>query len=90
MKADFIIGDDQLQELNIHTDYIRLCDALKFAGAAGTGGQAKAMIESGQVAVNGQPCTMRGKKLRSGDQFSIGTELFQILSTTEKEKGTGP
>ena len=50
--------------LNEQEEYIRLCDLLKTAGAVETGGQAKAVIQDGQVTVNGEPCTQRGKKLR--------------------------
>ena len=48
-------------------DFIRLDDALKLAGCFQTGGQAKLAIQGGEVRLNGEICTMRGKKLRSGD-----------------------
>ncbi len=51
----------------ITTEYIKLQDLLKFSGAVETGGEAKALIQEGQVLVNGEVCTMRGKKLRPGD-----------------------
>ena len=56
------------EEIQIHTEFIKLQDLLKFAGAVGTGGQAKELIQAGQVLVNGEVCTMRGKKLRPGDR----------------------
>ncbi len=48
-------------------EYIRLDNALKFSGLTETGGQAKIVIQNGEVTVNGEVCTMRGKKLRRGD-----------------------
>jgi len=53
--------------IEIEEEYIRLCDLLKFAGAAETGGQAKLIITSGRVKLNGEPCLLRGKKIRPGD-----------------------
>ena len=53
----------------ITTDYIKLDALLKFAGLVGTGGEAKHAIESEMVRVNGEICTMRGKKLRPGDKI---------------------
>ena len=54
----------------ISTEFIKLQDALKFANAAETGGMAKTVIQDGEVQVNGEVCTMRGKKLYPGDTFS--------------------
>lgn len=54
-------------ELKDGEEFIRLDNLLKFAGAAETGGHAKVMIQGGQVTVNGEVCTMRGKKMREGD-----------------------
>ena len=55
----------------ITTEFIRLQDLLKFEGLCETGGMAKARIQDGEVLVNGEVCTMRGKKLRSGDSVTI-------------------
>ena len=55
----------------IATEFIKLEAALKFANAAESGGMAKAVIQDGLVKVNGEVCTMRGKKLYSGDRFSF-------------------
>ena len=55
----------------ITTEYIKLQDALKFANVVYSGGEAKTLIQEGQVTVNGEVCTMRGKKLRPGDKFSF-------------------
>lgn len=68
-----------METVKIHTEYIKLDDLLKFAGILGSGGQAKAVILDGLVKVNGEVCTMRGKKLRGGeivefDRFKIKVE----------------
>lgn len=55
----------------ITTEFIRLQDLLKFEGLCETGGMAKTRIQEGDVQVNGEVCTMRGKKLRSGDSVTI-------------------
>ena len=55
----------------IKTEFIKLDAFLKFAGLVGTGGEAKIRIQEGQVTVNGEVCTMRGKKLRPGDTVAL-------------------
>ena len=57
--------------VTIDTEYIRLDALLKLSGAADTGGMAKVMVQSGEVLVNGEICTMRGKKLRGGDTVTV-------------------
>ena len=59
------------QTCKIETEYIKLQDLLKFAGLTETGGEAKLAIQNGEVSVNGETCTMRGKKLRPGDRASL-------------------
>ena len=56
-----------METITITTEYIKLQDLLKFAAAVDTGGEAKLAVQEGDVTVNGQVCTMRGKKLRPGD-----------------------
>lgn len=60
------------QIVHITTEYIKLQDLLKFSGAAETGGAAKEAIQAGEVSVNGEVCTMRGRKLRPGDRAEWG------------------
>lgn len=60
-----------MKEITIDTPFIRLDALLKLAGAAQTGGHAKIMVQGGQVLVNGQTCTMRGKKLVNGDEVQV-------------------
>ncbi len=67
-------------EIKIHTEYIKLQDLLKFAGAVETGGDAKLIIKEGRVSVNGEPCAMRGKKLRPGDRAVIDGETELVVT----------
>ncbi len=55
------------ETVKIDTEFIRLQDLLKLGGLVSTGGMAKIVIQNGEVSVNGEICTMRGKKLRDGD-----------------------
>ncbi|HPY84576.1 S4 domain-containing protein YaaA [Ruminococcus sp. XPD3002] len=61
-------------EIKITTEFIKLDALLKFAGLTDTGGEAKALIQDGMVLVNGEVCTMRGKKIRPGDKVAIEGE----------------
>lgn len=68
---------DNSLPLEIHTEFIKLQDALKYANAVESGGFAKTVIQEGEVKVNGEVCTMRGKKLYPGDKFSfMGTSYL--------------
>ena len=58
-------------DVEIHSEYIKLDSLLKYAGLVGTGGEAKVRIQEEQVFVNGEVCTMRGKKLRVGDHVLL-------------------
>ena len=64
----------------ISTEYIKLESAMKLANIVPTGGSAKAEIQEGYVSVNGEVCTMRGKKLYPGDKFSFEGETFVIIN----------
>lgn len=65
--------------IQIHSEFIKLQDLLKFAGAVETGGDAKLIIQEGRVVVNGEVCTMRGKKMRPGDKASIDNQLELVV-----------
>lgn len=56
-----------MEMITITTEYIKLQDLLKLAAITATGGEAKLLIQDGEVLVNGEVCTMRGKKLRPVD-----------------------
>mgnify|MGYP003414887703 FL=1 len=58
-------------ELEIRTEFIKLDSLLKFANLVETGGIAKEIILEGRVKVNGEVCTMRGKKIREGDVVTV-------------------
>ena len=68
-----------MESILIHTEFIKLDSLLKFAGLAETGGEAKAMVQEGLVKVNGEVCTMRGKKLRPGDVAEVGGQIRLIV-----------
>ena len=66
----------------ISTEYIKLQDAMKYANIVYSGGEAKQLILEEQVKVNGEVCTMRGKKLRPGDKFSFMGQTYLITEST--------
>ncbi len=68
-----------MEEVKIYTEYIKLDDFLKFAGILGTGGMAKAVIQDGLVSVDGEICTMRGKKLRGGEVVSFNGQALKVI-----------
>ena len=68
--------------LTITTEFIKLQDALKYANVGYSGGEAKQLIQEEQVLVNGEVCTMRGKKLRNGDKFTFKGETYLICDAS--------
>ena len=69
----------EYKELHIKEEYIKLDSAMKLAGIVSTGGHAKMVIQDGEVKVNGEVCTMRGKKLRAGDKVEFFDNGFVIV-----------
>ena len=69
---------DTSVQVSISTEYIKLQDAMKFANIVYSGGEAKTLIQEGDVKVNGEVCTMRGKKLYPGDKFEFNGDTYQI------------
>lgn len=67
-----------MNKVKITTEFIKLDALLKFASLVGSGGEAKALIQDGQVLVNGEVCTMRGKKIRPGDTVSLGGQEVTV------------
>ena len=67
------------RQVKITTEFIKLDALLKFEGLTGTGGEAKERIQDGEVLVNGEKCTMRGKELRPGDRIELGGETVVIV-----------
>lgn len=70
-----------MEKISITTEYIKLDSFLKLAALTGTGGEAKYVIAEGLVSVNGEVCTMRGKKLHPGDKVSFAGNELEV--TTE-------
>ncbi|MDD5889181.1 MAG: RNA-binding S4 domain-containing protein [Ruminococcus sp.] len=66
------------QVIFIDAEFIKLQDLLKFAGLVETGGQAKILIQDGYVTVNGEICTMRGKKIRNGDIVTLDDDILEV------------
>lgn len=64
--------------ISINEEFIRLQDLLKFAGITPTGGQAKFLIQNGEIKVNGEVCTMRGKKMRDGDIAEYNDRIIEV------------
>ena len=69
---------DNSVPVEIRTEFIKLQDAMKYANIVYSGGEAKALIQEGQVKVNGEVCTMRGKKLYNGDKFEFNDQTYLI------------
>ena len=67
-----------MENIKITTEFIKLQDLLKFANMVGTGGEAKIIIQEGEVKVNGEVCTMRGKKIRPGDVVELDGQLLTV------------
>jgi ribosome-associated protein len=75
--------EKQTHEVEIHTDFIKLDSFLKYAAVADTGAMGKEMVLDGIVSVNGEVCTMRGKKIRCGDVVEVDFEdcLLTLIPT---------
>lgn len=65
-------------EIEIRDEYIKLGQAMKLAGLVSSGIEAKVVIQEGQVKVNGEVDTRRGKKLYSGDKFEFNGETVTV------------
>ena len=70
-----------MEKITINTEFIKLESLLKFAALVGTGGEAKFVISEGMVKVNGEVCTMRGKKIYPGDRVDF--DRFSLEVTKE-------
>jgi len=68
------------KSISIKTEFIKLDALLKYADIVGSGGEAKVLIQDGAVSVNGEVCTMRGKKIRPGDQVEVGGVTITITA----------
>ena len=67
-----------MEKITIETEFIKLDALLKYAVLVGTGGEAKYVIGEGLVRVNGEVCTMRGKKIRPGDTVEFDRFALEV------------
>lgn len=74
------MNNETTKTVSIQTPYIKLDSLLKFSGTCVTGGEAKEMIlEQKKVLVNGEICTMRGKKIKVGDRVTIDDVTITVI-----------
>ena len=78
MKIKVKVAEKRQVSKKIDTDFIRLDAFLKMNDAVQTGGHAKIVIQEGEVRVNGEICTQRGKKLRSGDKAEFENVVYNV------------
>ena len=78
MKIKVKVAEKQKISKKIDTDFIRLDAFLKMNDAVQSGGHAKIIIQEGEVKVNGEVCTMRGKKLRKGDTAEFERVIYIV------------
>ena len=69
-----------VQDVPIVTEFIKLQDAMKLSNLVESGGEAKLLIQEGQVFLNGEVCTQRGRKLRPGDSFTFEGITCRIVN----------
>ena len=67
-----------MEIIKIDEEYIRLDNLMKFAGMCNSGGRAKYLIQGGEVRLNGEICTMRGKKIRPGDKVEYDGRTVEV------------
>ncbi len=79
-KSVSVSEKNEPKDIAIRDEYIKLDSFLKYAGAVLSGGEAKELIQGGKVSVNGEVCTMRGKKMRPGDEAEIGGKIYRVTA----------
>lgn len=84
MKVRVTKRSANVEKIEIHTEFIKLQDFLKFANAVESGGMAKNMILAEEVTVNGETCTMRGKKLRPGDVVAFNGASYEVTGDADR------
>lgn len=73
----------KIEVIDIHDEFIKLDSLLKFSTIAETGGEAKLMIQDGEIFVNGEMCTQRGKKIKPGDIVKYTGGALTVRQVTE-------
>ena len=79
-KSVSVSEKNEPKDIAIRDEYIKLDSFLKYAGAVLSGGEAKELIQGGKVSVNGEVCTMRGKKMRPGDEAETGGKRYRVTA----------
>lgn len=72
-----------MEIITISEEYIRLDNLMKYSGLCNSGGRAKYLIQNGEVKLNGEVCTMRGKKIRSGDIVEYQNKTVKVEIAAE-------
>ncbi len=67
-----------MHKIKIDTEFIKLEALLKFANITVSGGEGKIRISNGEVTVNGEVCTQRGKKIRPGDTVQLDDVILLV------------
>lgn len=70
--------NDIMEIIKINEEFIRLDSLMKFSGLCNSGGRAKFLIQGGEVKLNGEVCTMRGKKIRPGDRIEYNGRTIEV------------
>lgn len=73
---------DIMEKIVIEEEFIRLDNLMKFAGLCNSGGRAKYLIQNGEVMLNGDICTMRGKKIRPGDRVTYQDRTVEVIESS--------
>ena len=68
----------KMEKIVINEEFIRLDQLMKFSGLCNSGGRAKYLIQNGEVKLNGEVCTMRGKKIRDKDQIEYQNRIIEV------------
>jgi len=77
-SATLKVSIDGIRKVSITGEFIRLDSLLKFASVVSSGGEAKTLIQSGMVFVDGQVCDQRGKKVRKGNIVRCGSDALIV------------
>ncbi len=72
-----------MNQIKINEEFIRLDNLMKFSGMCNSGGRAKFLIQGGEVSLNGETCTMRGKKIRPGDVVAYNGIEVEVIAEEE-------
>ena len=78
-KISVKIKQKERQQIKIDSEFIRLDALLKLANAVMTGGHAKIVIQEGDVKVNGEVCTARGKKIHPGESVEFDRIIYEVV-----------